>query len=321
MRNRAWAVPLLIAVALTATACSKATGDGAGGAYGAGGATTPMGTTSASSGAMAGGVQTAALKVERTSAGMVLAGSKGLTLYYYADDKPGSGKSVCTGACARAWPPLTAPVKAPAGAKMPGPIGMITRAGGAKQVTINGYPVYYYAEDMAPGQAAGNGADGSWHVIKIRAAGPTGMARVAALKVEHTTAGTVLAGRKGLTLYYYTGDKPGSGKSVCTGGCATAWPALKAPVKAPAGVKLPGKIGMITRADGTRQVTINGYPIYYYAEDMAPGQAKGNGEAGKWHVIKIKMTSASRGSSGNSGGSGNSSGSGNSGGGGGGYGY
>jgi predicted lipoprotein with Yx(FWY)xxD motif len=170
MRKQAWAVPVLIAVALTATACSKATGydtgTGAGGAYGTG---TQESSMPASSGAMGGGeVQTAALKVERTTAGMVLAGSKGLTLYYYTEDKPGSGKSVCTGGCATAWPPLTAPVKAPMGAKMPGPIGMITRAGGAKQVTINGYPIYYYAEDMAPGQVKGNGEGGTWHVIKIK---------------------------------------------------------------------------------------------------------------------------------------------------------
>jgi len=169
MRNKAWAVPVLIAVALTATACSKATGydtgSGAGGAYGTG---TPESSMPASSGAMGGGMQTAALKVERTSAGMVLAGSKGLTLYYNTKDKPGSGKSVCTGACAQAWPALKAPVKAPAGAKLPGKIGMITRAGGARQVTINGYPIYYYAEDMAPGQAKGNGEDGTWHVIKIK---------------------------------------------------------------------------------------------------------------------------------------------------------
>ena len=295
MRHTAWAVPVLIAVALTATACSKATGyntgSGAGGAYGT---STPDSSMSASSGAMGGGMQTAALKVERTSAGMVLAGSKGLTLYYYTADKPGSGKSVCTGGCATAWPPLTAPVKAPMGAKMPGPIGMITRTGGARQVTINGYPIYYYAEDMTPGQAKGNGANGTWHVIKMRAAG-SATTRASVLKVERTSAGTVLAGSKGLTLYYYTGDKPGSGKSVCTGGCATAWPPLTAPVKAPMGAKMPGPIGMITRTGGARQVTINGYPIYYYAEDMAPGQAKGNGEQGKWHVIKVKMTSGSTG--------------------------
>jgi predicted lipoprotein with Yx(FWY)xxD motif len=255
---------------------------------------------------MGGGIQTAALKVERTSAGMVLAGSKGLTLYYYTADKPGNGKSVCTGGCATAWPPLTAPVKAPAGAKMPGPIGMITRAGGASQVTINGYPIYYYAEDMTPGQVKGNGEGGTWHVIKMRAAAAT--ARASVLKAERTSAGTVLASSKGLTLYYYTKDKPGSGMSVCTGACAKAWPPLMAPVKAPAGVKLPGKIGMITRADGTKQVTINGYPVYYYAGDMAPGQVKGNGEGGTWHVIKVKKSSGSTAPMGTTGSSGNSGG-------------
>jgi len=180
MRHTAWAVPVLIAVALTATACSKATGyntgSGAGGAYGT---STPDSSMSASSGAMGDGMgdgmQTAALKVERTSAGMVLAGSKGLTLYYYAEDKPGSGKSVCTGGCATAWPALKAPVRAPAGVKLPGKIGMITRADGTRQVTINGYPIYYYAEDMAPGQAKGNGEEGKWHVIKVKmTSGSTG---------------------------------------------------------------------------------------------------------------------------------------------------
>ena len=228
---------------------------------------------------------------------MVLAGRKGLTLYYYTEDKPGSGKSVCTGSCASAWPPLTAPVKAPAGVRLPGPMGMITRAGGVKQVTINGYPIYYYAGDMAPGRVTGNGAQGAWHVIKLRAAAVTGRAFV--LKAEHTKAGTVLAGRKGLTLYYYTEDKPGSGKSMCTAGCASAWPPLAAPVKAPAGVRLPGPIGMITRPDGTKQVTINGYPVYYYAGDKAPGQVTGNGAAGTWHVIKVKMKSRSAGGTGN----------------------
>ena len=211
----------------------------------------------------------------------MLAGSRGLTLYYYTEDKPGSGKSVCTGACAKAWPPLTAPVKAPAGAKMPGPIGMITRAGGVKQVTINGYPVYYYAEDMAPGQAAGNGAGGSWHVIKIRTAAGSrgdGPGLGAEGRAHHGRDG---AGRQqGADAVLLHGGQAGQRQVGCTGACAKAWPPLTAPVKAPAGAKMPGPIGMITRAGGAKQVTINGYPVYYYAEDMAPGQAAGNGAGG-----------------------------------------
>jgi|tagenome__1003787_1003787.scaffolds.fasta_scaffold19992532_1 predicted lipoprotein with Yx(FWY)xxD motif len=169
--RKARAIPVLIAVALTATACSNATGAGpqAGGAYG-----TPASSMPATADATSGAVQTAVLKAERTRAGMVLAGRKGLTLYYYTADKPHSGTSACTGGCASAWPPLAAPVTAPAGVRLPGPMGMITRKGGVKQVTINGYPVYYYAGDKAPGQATGNGAGGSWHVIKVTNTGGGG---------------------------------------------------------------------------------------------------------------------------------------------------
>ena len=219
----------------------------------------------------------------------MLADNHGLTLYYYSADKRGSGKSVCTGGCATAWPPLAAPVKAPAGVRLPGPLGIITRPGGVRQVTINGFPIYLYAGDKAPGQETGNGMAGSWHVIKIRATAATAAAgRAAALKVSHTRAGPVLASSRGRTLYYYSADKRHSGKSACTGTCATAWPPLAAPVKAPAGVRLPGKLGVITRPGGVKQVTLNGYPLYFYIGDKTAGQVTGNGIGGAWHVIKIK---------------------------------
>ena len=280
MRNPGWAGAALIAVALAVTACGTGSAGGAYGGYGTpvGGSTTGGSTTSGSQAmppSPSAGPATA-LKTETTRAGTVLASSHGLTLYYFTADKPHSGTSVCTGGCATAWPPLAAPVKAPAGVHLPGPLGMITRPGGVKQVTLNGLPVYLYAGDKAPGQAAGNGVEGSWHVIKIHAtAAATGRAKV--LKVMRTRAGTVLASSRGLTLYYYTADKPHSGKSVCTGGCATAWPPLAAPVKAPRGVRLPGPLGVITRPNGVKQVTLNGYPLYFYAGDKAPGQAAGNG--------------------------------------------
>ena len=165
-----------------------------------------------------------------------------------------------------------------------GPLGTISRPGGGKQVTINGYPIYTFSGDKSPGQDAGNGIEGAWHIVKIRA----GAARASALTVTHTGAGKVLASSRGLTLYYYAEDKPGSGKSVCTGSCAAAWPPLARAVRAPAGVRLPGPLGMITRPGDVRQVTINGYPVYTFSGDKSPGQATGNGVEGAWHVIKIR---------------------------------
>ena len=164
MRNPGWAAAVLAGVAVAVTACGPAsysTGSPAGGAYGAP-ASSASATPAATSGARA-----TSLKTETTRAGTILASSRGLTLYYYSEDKRGSGKSVCTGSCAAVWPPLAAPVRAPAGVRLPGPLGVITRPGGVAQVTINGYPLYYYAGDKAPGQTAGNGIEGAWHVIKI----------------------------------------------------------------------------------------------------------------------------------------------------------
>ena len=285
-RNPRWAAAALITVTLAVTACGPASysaGPPAGGAYATPASSAPATPTTMSS------ATATALKTETTRVGRVLASSRGLTLYYYGEDKPGSGTSVCTGACATAWPPLAAPVKAPSGVRLPGPLGMITRPGGVKQVTVNGFPVYLYVGDKSPGQDAGDGIGGFWHVIKIHAtatAAATGQA--AALKVTHTKVGRVLASSRGLTLYFYGEDKPGSGTSACTGACATAWPPLAAPVKAPSGVRLPGKLGVITRPNGVKQVTLNGYPLYRHTGDKAPGQATGNGIEGSWHVIKIK---------------------------------
>ena len=299
MRNHALVAAGLVATALAATACGSgsAGSSGAGGAYGSG-----YGNDGASSSPSAGTMSaTGALRTESSSGGTLLASTQGMTLYYYSADKPGSGKSVCTGGCASEWPPLTGTVKAPSGVKLPGPIGSISRSGGVHQVTINGYPVYTYAGDKSPGQATGNGMGGEWHVIKLTASTTASgsSAKGGMLESKVTSAGKVLANPHGMTVYYYAEDKPGSGVSACTGACAQAWPPVIAPVRVPSGVKLPGPLGTIVRANGQRQVTINGYPIYRYSGDMAPGQAKGNGVEGEWHVIKL--TSGSSTTSGSSG--------------------
>jgi predicted lipoprotein with Yx(FWY)xxD motif len=161
MRNRWWAAGGLTAVAFAAAACGTSSPgtSGAGSAYG-----TPPGSQAAAPSSSAVMV---ALKTTQTSAGTILASAGGYTLYFFTQDKPGSGASTCTGSCASTWPPLTGTVQAPAGVSLPGPLGMITRADGTKQVTIKGYPIYIYSGDHSPGQVNGNGMGGAWHVVKI----------------------------------------------------------------------------------------------------------------------------------------------------------
>ena len=129
------------------------------------------------------------------------------------------------------------------------------------------------------------------------AAAPTTMTPAvpakALLTVRKTGAGYVLATSTGRTIYWYSADIKGSEKSTCTGTCLTAWPAVAgAPVAAP-GVQLAGELGTITRPGGVVQATYNGYPLYTYAQDMAPGEVTGNGAAGAWHVITGAVLSPS----------------------------
>jgi predicted lipoprotein with Yx(FWY)xxD motif len=109
------------------------------------------------------------------------------------------------------------------------------------------------------------------------------------IKVK-TSVGPVLADAKGFTLYWYSKDTAMT--SACTGGCATAWPPVIGKPAAAMGVRLTGKLGTITRSGGMVQATYKGHPLYLYAGDTAPGQVKGNGLGGVWHVLHVNAISA-----------------------------
>ena len=96
----------------------------------------------------------------------------------------------------------------------------------------------------------------------------------------------VLTNSAGLTLYWFVPDT--STTSKCTGSCATYWPPVKGPATAGSGVT--GTLSTITRSDGTMQATYDGHPLYTYAGDTAPGQAKGNGlnaSGGLWYEMTV----------------------------------
>jgi predicted lipoprotein with Yx(FWY)xxD motif len=110
-----------------------------------------------------------------------------------------------------------------------------------------------------------------------------GHAAPAAGSVKTATIGgaTVLTNSKGFTLYSFALDT--SATSNCNGTCAQNWPPVKGSVTAP-GVK--GTFGTIKRSDGSVQATFDGHPLYTFAADTSPGQAKGNGLnafGGVWH--------------------------------------
>ena len=94
--------------------------------------------------------------------------------------------------------------------------------------------------------------------------------------------GNYLVDDKGMTLYTFKNDT--SGASNCTGNCATLWPPLSAQVAPTGDTGVTGTFALITRADGTMQVTYNGMPLYYYSGDKAAGDTTGQGVGGVWAV-------------------------------------
>jgi predicted lipoprotein with Yx(FWY)xxD motif len=115
----------------------------------------------------------------------------------------------------------------------------------------------------------------------------TGQGPKKVAKSLRTKAGTLLTTLKGRTLYTLSVEK--HGKFVCTeaSGCTSIWP----PLLVGAGVvpQGPTKLGTIKRPDGTLQVTFHGMPLYTFASDKKPGQAKGEGlkDVGTWHAAKL----------------------------------
>jgi predicted lipoprotein with Yx(FWY)xxD motif len=101
------------------------------------------------------------------------------------------------------------------------------------------------------------------------------------LKTASSSLGDIVVDGEGRTLYVFTADSGTT--TACTGGCATAWPALVAPAKAGSGVT--GAVTEATQSGGVKQVALNGHLLYYYAADAAPGATSGQGVGGKWFVV------------------------------------
>jgi predicted lipoprotein with Yx(FWY)xxD motif len=111
------------------------------------------------------------------------------------------------------------------------------------------------------------------------------------LETTKVSGATLLANSKGFVLYWFVPDT--STQSKCNGTCAHYWPPVAGPATAMSGVS--GKLGVITRSDGTKQATYNGHPLYTYVGDTKPGEAKGNGlnlSGGLWHDIVVSGSAA-----------------------------
>jgi predicted lipoprotein with Yx(FWY)xxD motif len=108
-------------------------------------------------------------------------------------------------------------------------------------------------------------------------------AGAAQIRLWKTSLGMVISDAQGRTLYALEKDQ--NATSTCYDECEAAWPPLVSD-SATAGAGLDqGMLGTTKRKDGRTQITYNNWPLYYYGEDAAPGDVKGQGKGGIWYVL------------------------------------
>ncbi len=251
--------------------------------------------------------------------GAVLVGANGNTLYAFTKDV--DGVSTCFEACATAWPPVIVPdgVDVPKGVD-PALVSTVDRPDGSRQLKVGKWPLYFFAGDGAAGDINGQGSGGVWFaegadgkLVKgdgsapapaaaaasssaasppnpapaapksSAAPGPETSADVVTL-AEVGNLGEVMVGANGRTLYAFTDDP--AGETTCFDACAQAWPPLTVADDFAISDELTASgASTIDRPDGSKQLVMGKWALYYYAGDAAPGDANGQGSGGKWFAI------------------------------------
>jgi predicted lipoprotein with Yx(FWY)xxD motif len=228
--------------------------------------------------------------------GKILVDGKGMTLYIFTVDVP--DKSNCDASCLANWPPLLTQGSPKLGTGVDDSlVGSATLADGSKIVTYNHMPLYYFINDAKPGDTTGQGVGSVWFTVTPdgEPVGATGTSNATAKPVasgneptinvaSDSALGQFLVDGNGMTLYIFTKD--GRDQSNCDAACMAKWPPLLTqgnPILGP-GVD-DSKIGSTLLADGTRIVTYNHMPLYYYVKDTKPGDTTGQGVGGVWYVI------------------------------------
>lgn len=270
--------------------------------------------------------QPVAATAEVGAFGEVLVGAGGNTLYAFTKDV--DGVSTCFDACAAAWPAVivTDGFVPPPGVD-PALVSTVDRPDGTQQLKVGKWPLYFYAGDGAPGEANGQGVGGVWFVqapdgslIKGDAAADPTKQETAPTTPEITVEspdpavssapdaadpapvdgpvvnlaqvgalGEVMVGANGHTLYAFTNDP--AGQTTCFDACAQAWPPLLVQDGFTISDDLVASgVTVIDRPDGTQQLVMGKWALYYYAGDGAPGEANGQAVGGSWFAIDANCT-------------------------------
>lgn len=236
---------------------------------------------------------TATLLSRPTPTGPVLTNADGRTLYVFVDDLITKAPSACTGDCTHDWLPALAPLHIVVGPGVTGTVGTVVRSDGRRQLTMDGRPLYTFSGDRAPGEVRGNGIGNLWWAMTPSGLTATlyaapkssyGPAAPTTLTVVRTAAGPVVANSHGQVLYDYTDDS--ATKSACVADwCLVDWPPLQVSGAPSVPATITATVGVLDRPDGITQVELGGHPLYTFAGDLRPGDARGQGIGHDWYLV------------------------------------
>jgi len=241
----------------------------------------------------------------------VVVNGKGRTIYRFDRDSNQPPTTTCLEDCVKTWQPVLAPngVEVDAGIEED-LVGSVTRPDGNEQLTLNGWPMYYFHEDLSLGQTAGHGVGNAWYAMsplgsraeKTSEPAPgSGKPQVLEIAEVEGLSPAIVVNGKGRTIYRFSKDDNSPPRSTCDGECLEIWQ----PVLAPNGVQVgdgidEDRVGTLTRSDGSKQLTLKGWPLYYFHKDLKLGEIAGHGASKQWFAItagggKAKATSGSGG--------------------------
>ncbi|MFD3541845.1 SCO0930 family lipoprotein [Streptomyces sp. NPDC058662] len=306
-----------VAVVLAATACGPTGDKAAGTAQPAGAASAqdgygaPAADGAAVDGAGADGAGAASAGRLAVTAdeklGPVVTDSAGLTLYRFDKDTADPSKSNCDGDCAKTWPVVAAGDATAAAGMDPALLGEVVRSDGSKQLTVAGWPAYRFAKDTRAGDVNGQGVGGVWFAFAPDgkkaakpAAGASGgagaadtpdtpgaaqEARPGLSVVQDPKLGAHIVDGKGMTVYRFKPDTAWPMVSKCTGDCLAKWPAVAPVDKANTKGVTERNYLVLDRPDGTKQQTVDCWPVYTFTGDKNPGDTNGQGVGGTWYAV------------------------------------
>jgi predicted lipoprotein with Yx(FWY)xxD motif len=190
---------------------------------------------------------------------------------YWNERESAAGEVTCLEECLETWSPL----QAIANAQSRGPWTIVKRADGALQWAYAGRPLYTYSKDTFPGARLGDGVSrGRWQILFEARQVPPGM------KIESTLLGYVLTDHRGRTLYSRTPSAKTDEPQVPT----DYWNAFEAPWLA----LDQGDWTIQAIAEGARQWSYNGQPLFTYDKDHDPQDVHGHRRDGVWSAVILE---------------------------------